>query len=181
MGRTAGWAAPVTLAIVAAVALLGAPAAQATNGGSHGFLPEQKDWCLGVGAPELTAVGYLHAFVRIEYWDDCLFPAKSSIEIRSGDMDKGIAVQRLVEEYDAQGVLFVGDDLGDVPAFEAVAKLRDQGLPTMLVCSGSDEESTLRDLADLVVAGPDGVMAFLRRLTGDLAAAGAGTGGRPRA
>ena len=109
-----------------------------------------------------------------------LEPGRMVIEIRSGDMDKGIAVHRLVEEYDAQGVLFVGDDLGDVPTFEAVAKLRDQGLPTMLVCSGSDEESTLRDLADLVVAGPDGVMAFLRRLTGDLAAAGAGTGGRPR-
>jgi hypothetical protein len=30
-------------------------------------------------------VGYLHALVRLEYWDDCLFPAKSSIEIRSGD------------------------------------------------------------------------------------------------
>jgi trehalose 6-phosphate phosphatase len=44
-------------------------------------------------------------------------------------------------------------------------------MPTLLVCSGSDEQSALRDLADLVVAGPDGVMAFLRELTADLAAA----------
>jgi hypothetical protein len=72
------------LSIVAA-ALLSAPTAQATDGGSHGYLPEKNDWCLGVDTPELRDVGYLHALVRLEYWDDCLFPAKSSIEIRSGD------------------------------------------------------------------------------------------------
>ena len=98
-------------------------------------------------------------------------PGRMVIEIRSGGMDKGVALRRLVEEYDAQGLVFVGDDLGDVPAFEAAGELRDRGLRTLLVCSGSDEESALRDLADLVVPGPDGVMAFLRQLTADLAAA----------
>jgi len=98
-------------------------------------------------------------------------PGRMVIEIRASGMDKGVALHRLVEEYDARGVVFVGDDLGDVPAFEAVGELRDKGLPTLLVCSGSDEESTLRDLADVVVAGPDGVMDFLRRLTADLEAA----------
>lgn len=73
------------LSLVAIAALAVAPAAQATNGGSHAYLPEQKDWCLGVTAPELKEVGFFHALVRIEYWDDCLLPAKSSIEIRSGD------------------------------------------------------------------------------------------------
>lgn len=86
------WARPATkrralalLSLAATAALFGVPAAQATNGGSHGYLPEQKDWCLGVSAPELKEVGYHHALVRLEYWDDCLLPAKSSIEIRSGD------------------------------------------------------------------------------------------------
>jgi hypothetical protein len=89
-GRS-GWTPPAWkrmlgfLLLVATAALVVAPAAQATNGGSRGYLPDQKDWCLGVTAPELKDVGYLHAFVRLEYWDDCLFPAKSSIEIRSGD------------------------------------------------------------------------------------------------
>jgi hypothetical protein len=73
------------LSVVAAVALLSAPAAEATDGGSHAYLPEKKDWCLGVGAPELTGVGTRHALLRLEYWDDCLFPAKSSVEIRTGD------------------------------------------------------------------------------------------------
>jgi trehalose 6-phosphate phosphatase len=97
-------------------------------------------------------------------------PGRLVIEIRAGGMDKGLALHRLVDEYDAQAVMFVGDDLGDVPAFEAVAKLRAQGMPGLLVCSGSDEESALRDLADVVVPGPDGVMDLLRELTGDLAA-----------
>ena len=98
-------------------------------------------------------------------------PGRLVIEIRAAGMDKGVALHHLVEEYDARAVLFVGDDLGDVPAFEAVAELRTTGMPTLLVCSGSDEESTLRDLADVVVGGPDGVMAFLRELTAELRAA----------
>jgi trehalose 6-phosphate phosphatase len=98
-------------------------------------------------------------------------PGRLVIEIRAAGMDKGLALRRLVEEYDARGVVFVGDDLGDVPAFEAVGELRDGGMPALLVCSGSDEESTLRDLADVVVGGPDGVLAFLRQLTADLLAA----------
>jgi trehalose 6-phosphate phosphatase len=98
-------------------------------------------------------------------------PGRMVIEIRAAGMDKGLALRRLVDEYDARAVLFVGDDLGDVPAFEAVADLRAAGMPTLLVCSGSDEQSALRELADVEVAGPDGVMAFLRGLTADLAAA----------
>jgi trehalose 6-phosphate phosphatase len=98
-------------------------------------------------------------------------PGRMVIEIRAAGMDKGLALRRLVDEYDARAVLFVGDDLGDVPAFEAVADLRAAGMPTLLVCSGSDEQSALRELADVEVAGPDGVMAFLHRLTADLAAA----------
>jgi trehalose 6-phosphate phosphatase len=95
-------------------------------------------------------------------------PGRLVIEIRAAGMDKGLALHHLVDEYDARAVVFIGDDLGDVPAFEAVAELRSRGLPALLVCSGSDEESTLRELADVVVAGPDGVMGFLRELTADL-------------
>jgi trehalose 6-phosphate phosphatase len=98
-------------------------------------------------------------------------PGRLVIEVRAGGMDKGLAMHRLVEEYDAHAVVFVGDDLGDVPAFEAVAELRDRGVPGLLVCSASDEESALRDRADVVVDGPEGVMGMLRELTADRAAA----------
>jgi trehalose 6-phosphate phosphatase len=85
-------------------------------------------------------------------------------------MDKGVALHSLVSEFEAGAVVFVGDDLGDVPAFEALLAMRAAGRPSLLVCSGSDEESALRELADLEVAGPDGVMDFLRELTAAIGA-----------
>ncbi len=97
-------------------------------------------------------------------------PGRFVIEVRADGMDKGIALRSLVDQFDAGGVVFVGDDLGDVPAFEAVRALRSEGLPALLVCSGSDEESRLRDLSDAVVDGPDGVMDFLRDLDRAIAA-----------
>ena len=56
---------------------------------------------------------------------------------------------------------FVGDDLGDLAAFDAVDALRAAGTPGLLVCSGSTEVTALADRADLVVDGPDGVVALL--------------------
>lgn len=94
-------------------------------------------------------------------------PGRMVIEARSPGMDKGAVVRTLVEELGAGGFLFAGDDLGDLEAFEAVAELRDQGLPTLLVCSLSHEESALVELADVVVKGPEGVLDLLRRLTRD--------------
>jgi trehalose 6-phosphate phosphatase len=96
-------------------------------------------------------------------------PGRQVIEIRSGGMDKGHAVRTIVEELDAQAFLFAGDDLGDVEAFDAVARLRDEGLATLLVCSGSDEQRALARLADVVVDGPEGVLELLRRITKDAA------------
>ena len=93
------------------------------------------------------------------------------IEVRAHGMHKGAAVHRLVEELGAKAVAFFGDDLGDVEAFKAVEELRGQGFPGLLVCSGSDEQSALADLADLVVDGPDGVLELLRELTADIKSA----------
>ncbi|HEY0904614.1 MAG TPA: trehalose-phosphatase [Marmoricola sp.] len=98
-------------------------------------------------------------------------PGRLVVEVRAGGMDKGLALRRLVEEHDAHAVVFVGDDLGDLPAFEAVAELRRDGLAGVLVCSGSEEEPALRDLADVVVPGAEGVVEFLAELAADLAAA----------
>jgi trehalose 6-phosphate phosphatase len=67
-------------------------------------------------------------------------------------------------------MLFVGDDLGDVDAFEAIRELRQRGMVGLLVCSGSEEQRALVELADLVVDGPDGVMELLDRLAGDVEA-----------
>ena len=94
-------------------------------------------------------------------------PGRNVIEVRSDGQHKGHAVRTLAKEQDAGGFLFAGDDLGDVEAFEAVAELREEGLATLLVCAASDEQSALLPLADVVVAGPDGVMDLLRQFAAD--------------
>jgi trehalose 6-phosphate phosphatase len=89
------------------------------------------------------------------------------LEVRAPGADKGDAVRVLAEECGAKGLVFVGDDLGDLPAFDAVRDLRNQDLAGLLVCSGSTEQAALVERSDLVVDGPDGVMEFLSALTRD--------------
>jgi len=93
-----------------------------------------------------------------------LEPGRMVVEVRAPGMDKGAVVRELVEEHQPSAVVFVGDDLGDLPAFGAVDELRAGGLPGLLVCSASEEQRALVEHADLVVDGPDGVMSLLRAL-----------------
>ena len=94
-------------------------------------------------------------------------PGRSVIEVRSPGVHKGAVVERLAEDLEIGGFLFAGDDLGDLEAFDAVDSLAQRGLPTLLVCSGSDEENVLAGRADVVVRGPDGVLGLLRQFTAD--------------
>ncbi len=98
-----------------------------------------------------------------------LEPGRLVLEVRAPGMHKGLALRTAVAEADAGGVMFLGDDLGDLEAFEAARALREQGLPGLLVCSGSDEEEALVGLSDAVVDGPAGVVALLRRFAADAA------------
>jgi trehalose 6-phosphate phosphatase len=95
-------------------------------------------------------------------------PGRNVVEVRSGGMDKGLVVDKLITQLDAKGFLFGGDDLGDVEAFETVAAYAAEGLPTLLVCSASDEQSALVPLSDVVVDGPAGVLELLGRLAADI-------------
>ena len=90
-----------------------------------------------------------------------LEPGRLVLEVRAPGMHKGKAVRAAFEEHDGEGVLFIGDDLGDLEAFEAARALSDEGVPTLLVCSGSEEQEALVEISDIVVPGPDGVMALL--------------------
>lgn len=105
-----------------------------------------------------------------EAHDLVIEPGKQVIEVRSAGMDKGLVVDRLVDTLGVKAILFAGDDLGDVEAFEALDAWDAEGLTTLKVCSASSddrEQSALVPLADVVVAGPDGVLALLRRLAAD--------------
>ncbi|WP_308170215.1 trehalose-phosphatase [Acrocarpospora catenulata] len=88
-------------------------------------------------------------------------PGRKVLELRGPGMDKGQALRALLAETGARSVLFAGDDLGDLTAFEAVEEV---SIPGVRVCSGSAEVSKLAEQADLVVDGPAGVVAFLENL-----------------
>ncbi|WP_435189441.1 trehalose-phosphatase [Streptomyces sp. bgisy126] len=93
-----------------------------------------------------------------------LEPGRMVLELRPPGMDKGVALTAYARETGAGSVLYAGDDLGDLPAFAAVEKLRSDGTPGLLVCSGSGEVPELSDRGDLAVPGPAGVVDFLTAL-----------------
>jgi trehalose 6-phosphate phosphatase len=93
-------------------------------------------------------------------------PGRYVVEIRPPGVDKGLAVRRLVEEIEATVVVYAGDDLGDLPAFAAVEAFRAGGGAGLTVASmGADAPVELRDRADLLLDGPDAVVAFLRGIS----------------
>ncbi|MFE4517245.1 trehalose-phosphatase [Kitasatospora sp. NPDC056783] len=94
-------------------------------------------------------------------------PGRLVLELRPPGVDKGAALTGFLRERGARSVLYAGDDLGDVAAFAAVEKLRGEGVAGVLVCAGAVGDAPVRELADradLVVAGPEGVVELLEAL-----------------
>ncbi|QKV94315.1 trehalose-phosphatase [Streptomyces sp. NA02950] len=91
-------------------------------------------------------------------------PGRLVLELRPPGMDKGVALTDHIRATGADTVLYAGDDLGDLAAFAAVERLRDEGVRGVLVCSGSTEVTELAARADLVVNGPSGVVSLLDAL-----------------
>lgn len=99
-------------------------------------------------------------------------PGRLVLELRPAGGDKGDALRALVAESRPSAVVFVGDDLGDLAAFDAVDALRAEGVPGLLVCSGSAEVTAVAERADLVVDGPAGVAGVLGAVADALDATG---------
>jgi trehalose 6-phosphate phosphatase len=95
-------------------------------------------------------------------------PGRLVIELRPPGVDKGTALTGLAAERAARSVLFCGDDLGDLPAFAAVRALRAEGIPGCAVASASAESRPVADAADLVVQGPEGIVALFAAIAGQL-------------
>jgi len=91
-------------------------------------------------------------------------PARMSFELHPPiPADKGSAVEEVARGLDA--VCFIGDDRGDLPAFAALDRLEAGGTTVVRVAVRSPEAPPeLLERADLVVDGPDGVLAFLESL-----------------
>ena len=138
-----------------------------------GALVEEKGLAVAVHTRRLPDAK--EAFVRLEaaLGDAAerhgltLEPGRLVLEVRAPGMHKGIALESALEDYRGGGVLFVGDDLGDLEAFEAGRSLRGRGVPALLVCSSSEEQEALAEQADVVVGGPAGVVSLLQTFAAD--------------
>ncbi len=98
----------------------------------------------------------------------------TGLEVRSARMsvelhppvaeDKGTVLARLAKEFDGP-VLFMGDDVGDFPAFDALDVLAAEGRAVLRVAVASTESPEgLLERADLVVDGPHGAAELLESL-----------------
>jgi trehalose 6-phosphate phosphatase len=81
------------------------------------------------------------------------------------EFSKADVIRRRASEEKLETVSFVGDDIVDLPAFDALDELESQGTTALRVAVDSNEApKELLDRADLVVEGPSGVVEFLRSL-----------------
>jgi trehalose 6-phosphate phosphatase len=95
-------------------------------------------------------------------------PGRMSVELLPPvGTDKGSVVSRLGEGLAA--LAFLGDDSGDVSAFDALQTMRSSGLATLRVAAASPESPrALLEKADVVVDGPPGTLGLLQQLAAGL-------------
>jgi trehalose 6-phosphate phosphatase len=104
-----------------------------------------------------------------------LHPARMSYELRPPvDRDKGTAVEEQGRGMSA--ACFVGDDRGDLPAFDALDRLGAAERCHVLRVGVRSQESPaeLLERADVLVDGPQGALDLLARLASEVGSAAAG-------
>ena len=114
--------------------------------------PETAAWAQAFAAQEEAGRG-----LRV-------YEGRMSLELRPPlDVDKGTVVRSLVEGMRAVAVF--GDDLGDLPAFDAVAELGARGVAVARIAViDAESDDLVAARSDLVVEGPAGAVALLERL-----------------
>lgn len=147
--------------VVAEIAAAGVDALPA------GVLVEPKGLSLTVHyreAPDAEAAVLAWATSAAEASGLELRPAKRSVELHPPvEVDKGTTVLALSEG--CRTVAYLGDDVGDLPAFAALDHLAADGVITRKVAISSDElHPDVAGAADLLLAGPAAVVAALAPL-----------------
>lgn len=92
-------------------------------------------------------------------------PAKMALELRLPlESDKGTALRTLVAGCSA--ACYLGDDIGDLPAFAALTELTAaRGMATLSVAVvGTDTAPAVIEAADFTVDGPEEALGLLRSL-----------------
>jgi trehalose 6-phosphate phosphatase len=87
------------------------------------------------------------------------------LELRLPGHDKAGALARLAEGHEA--VVFLGDDLGDLPAFAEVRRLRAVGAVAYGIGVRSSGVAEIEGQADAYVDDPAAVVRFFRAVAGD--------------
>lgn len=107
-----------------------------------------------------TPVDALAAELQLE-----VHPGSGVLELRLPGYDKAAALRRLVDSDATRGVLYVGDDLGDLPAFREARRLRETGLRSYGIGVLASDVPEIRSAADVTVDTADDAVALLRELT----------------
>lgn len=151
-------------------AVVAAAARDAEADGPEGMDVEPKGLSLTVHyrrRPDLAAAVRAWAEAEAGRTGLTVRSAKMSIELHPPlPADKGTALEALADDLAA--VCYVGDDRGDLPAYDALDRMAAHGVHALRVAvAGPEAPADLLDRADLVLDGPPAVVMFLRRLAGD--------------
>jgi trehalose 6-phosphate phosphatase len=116
--------------------------------------------------PELAPVVDDWAGAASRRWDLHLRPARMSVELHPPvAVDKGSVVDRLLAPDGIDAACFIGDDVGDLPAFAALERFRARGGDAhRIVVASAESAPQLLAAADAVVADPTAVIDLLHAL-----------------
>lgn len=114
--------------------------------------PEVEPWAVAAGEQEAEHTG-------LE-----IHPGRMSLELRPPvAVDKGTVVRQLAAGCSA--ACYLGDDLGDLPAFAALATLAGEQMATVSVAAvDAESDPEVVAAADITVTGPAGALEVLRWL-----------------
>lgn len=118
-------------------------------------------------APERRAEVEAYAEAESERTQLEARPAKSSVELHPPvEADKGTAVAEVIAGRSAmEAACFLGDDVGDLPAFAALDQLAAGGIRTVKIgVSSSEAPDELAAVTDVLLDGSDDAVRFLDEL-----------------
>ena len=122
----------------------------------HGRKADDPDAAL---APLHAPIESLAAELGLE-----LHPGRDVLELRLPGFDKAGALSRLAADRSA--VLYIGDDLGDLPAFAEIRRMRGSGRIAWAVAVLSSDVAEVADAADVHVDSPADAVTLLTSIAG---------------
>lgn len=135
--------------------------------GPQGMLVESKGLSLTLHyrtAPQLAQAVEEWALAQAARSGLTVRKARMSVELHPPVLiNKGTTLQKAAA--DVWGAVYIGDDLADLSAFDALDEIEARGGPVLRVGVSSEETPVeLLDRSDLAVDGPEGVIGLLAEL-----------------